>query len=86
MERDDFIFAVANAVLCAKNPGLVRHYRRRYRRFPNIANPQLYSERMLWRKTVDHNPQFIVFSDKLATKDFLRQRCPAHALGRAQRR
>jgi hypothetical protein len=31
---------------------------------------------MLWRKLVDHNPQFVVFSDKLATKDFIRGRCP----------
>ena len=73
---DDLIFAVTNAVLYAKNMGLVRRYWRIIRRLPNIANPQRYSERMLWRKIVDHNPQFILFSDKLATKDFLKARCP----------
>lgn len=76
MEADDFIFAVMNAILYAKNFRLMRHYRRRYRRFPNIANPHTYAERMLWRKTVDHNPQFVIFSDKLATKEFLLERCP----------
>jgi hypothetical protein len=76
MFNDDFIFAVTNAVFYARNMGLVRRYRRAKGRLPNIANPQRYSERMLWRKTVDHNPQFVLFSDKLATKDFLKVRCP----------
>jgi len=76
MSNDDFIFAAANAVLYAKNMGLVWRYRRKIGRLPNIANPQRYSERMLWRKIVDHNPQFVCFSDKLATKDFLKSRCP----------
>jgi hypothetical protein len=76
MFNDDFTFAVTNAVLYAKNMGLVRRYRRATGRLPNIANPQRYSERMLWRKIVDHNPQFVLFSDKLATKDFLKSRCP----------
>jgi len=76
MFNDGFIFAVTNAVLYAKNMGLVRRYRRATGRLPNIANPQRYTERMLWRKTVDHNPQFVLFSDKLAAKDFLKGRCP----------
>ncbi len=76
MFNDDFVFAVTNAVLCVKNMGLVRRYRRTIGRRPNIANPQRYSERMLWRKIVDHNPQFILFADKLATKAFLKNRCP----------
>lgn len=76
MFNDGFIFAVTDAVLYAKNMGLVRRYRRAKGRLPNIANPQRYTERMLWRKTVDHNPQFVLFSDKLAAKDFLKARCP----------
>ena len=76
MFNDDSIFAVTNAVLYAKNMELVRRYWRTIGRLPNIANPQRYSERMLWRKIIDHNPQFVLFSDKLATKDFLKGRCP----------
>lgn len=76
MLNDGFIFAATNAVLYAKNIGLVRRYRRTISRLPNIANPQRYAERMLWRKIVDHNPQFVLFSDKLATKDFLKGHCP----------
>lgn len=74
--NDDFIFAVTNAVLYAKKPGLVWRCRWKNGRLPNIANPQRYSERMLWRKIVDRNPQFVLFSDKLAAKDFLKDRCP----------
>ena len=76
MFNDDFIFAAANTVLYAKNARQVGRYRRKLGRWPNIANPQRYSERMLWRKLLDHDPQFVVFSDKLATKEFIKSRCP----------
>jgi len=73
---DRLIFAAANAVLYATNMNMVRRYRRTLHRLPNVAAPQLYSERMLWRKLVDHNPLFVVFSDKLAMKEFFRHRLP----------
>lgn len=31
---------------------------------------------MQWRKVFDHNPLFIVFSDKLASKDYIARLCP----------
>jgi hypothetical protein len=31
---------------------------------------------MCWRKLVDHNPQFVTFCDKLATKDYFDTTCP----------
>jgi TupA-like ATPgrasp len=70
------IFAAANALLYATNINLIRRYRRTLHRLPNVANPRIYSERMLWRKLVDHNPLFVVFSDKLAAKEFFRSRLP----------
>jgi hypothetical protein len=70
------LFAAANAFFYAKKMGLVWRYWWKIGRLPNIANPQRYSERMLWRKIVDHNPQFVVFADKLAAKEFLQARCP----------
>ena len=73
---DSFIFAATNAVFYAKNARLIRHYHWHIGRLPNIANPNSYAERMLWRKLADHNPLFVVFSDKLASKEFSRQRCP----------
>lgn len=79
---DKLIFAAANAVLYAANINMIRRYRRTLHRLPNVANPQIYSERMLWRKLVDHNPLFVIFSDKLAMKDFIRSRIPELALPR----
>jgi len=76
MFNDDFIFAATNAAFYLKNARQVGRYWRKRGRLPNIASPNRYSERMLWRKLVDHNPQFVVFSDKLATKEFIRNRCP----------
>lgn len=31
---------------------------------------------MLWRRIFDHSPQFTLFSDKLAAKDYIRERLP----------
>lgn len=70
------ILALSNATLYAANPVPVWRYHRRFRRLPNVSNPQRYSERMLWRKIVDHNPKFVVFSDKLATKGYCQRICP----------
>lgn len=73
---DRAILALANAVLYLFAHRPVRQYRAHHGRWPNVADPQRYSERMLWRKIVDHNPQFVVFSDKLATKAYHRRVCP----------
>lgn len=54
----------------------VKIFRRRIGYFPNIAVPNKYFEKMLWRKIFDHNPLFIVFSDKLATKKFIKEKLP----------
>ena len=79
---DDLIFAITNLWLYATHPRLIKYYWRKFGRFPNISNPQRYSERMLWRKLLDHNPQFVLFSDKLATKEYMKRLCPDLALPR----
>lgn len=43
---------------------------------PNIALPRTLAEKYLWRKIVDRNPDFGVFCDKLATKDWLAKAHP----------
>ena len=70
------ILAAANAFLCVKEMRLVARYWWHNGRLPNIAHPQRYTERMLWRKIVDRSPQFVQFCDKLATKEYLKARCP----------
>jgi len=68
--------AFGNAALYALHPKSVLRYHHDIGRLPNIAYPKRYSERMFWRRLIDHNPQFVVFSDKLATKDYCRRICP----------
>jgi hypothetical protein len=71
------LFAALNAALYATHCLQVREFRRRVGYFPNIALPRRYHEKMLWRKIFDRNPLFVTFCDKLATKDYVRQRLPA---------
>ena len=49
---------------------------RRHGYKPDVALPGKMPERMLWRKIFDHNPLFTLFCDKLATKEYQRERCP----------
>lgn len=44
---------------------------------PSILLPRRYHEKMLWRKLFDHNPLFVTFCDKLATKEFIASRLPS---------
>jgi len=82
MIADNLIFKIANSIFAKRNKGLVEAYQQRHGRLPDIANPQHYTELMLWRKIVDHNPQFALFSDKLATKEYFQRLCPELAVPR----
>ena len=75
-KSESVLFAAVNTLFHATHIRLVLQFHKRHGCLPNIADPRRYSERMLWRKIVDHNPLFVLFSDKLATKDYMRQRCP----------
>lgn len=79
---DELAMYLANAVLYARHPKAVRCYYRSFGRLPDIAHPRLYTERMLWRKLVDHNPRFVMFTDKLAAKAYCRRVCPELPLPR----
>lgn len=49
---------------------------RKGRLFPKLALPQTMDEKFLWRKLLDHDPRFVIMSDKLATKRWLAARWP----------
>ncbi len=73
---DAAIFWLVNGLAYLRYPNNVRRFRRIVGYFPNIARPVRYNEKMLWRKIFDHNPLFVTFSDKLATKAFIAGLCP----------
>jgi hypothetical protein len=43
-------------------------YFRSFRRLPNLRHPRTFNEKIAWRKLYQHNPQFPIFSDKIAVK------------------
>jgi hypothetical protein len=68
--------ALANVWLYLRHPRPIARFVRRHHRLPNAASPRSYIERMLWRKLVDRNPMFVLASDKLACKEYVRSVCP----------
>jgi hypothetical protein len=60
----------------------VRHWQatlnfwRHVGRLPQLCPPSRHNDKFYWRKTFDHNPDFEIFCNKLACKDWVRQRCP----------
>ncbi len=73
---DTVVLAVVNAGVYLRHPRNVRLFRQRVGYYPDVARPVRYNEMMLWRKVFDHNPAFVTFCDKLATKRYIGQRCP----------
>lgn len=76
MSHDAAILGLWRAAALARHPRLHAKFLRRMRRFPDVAVPRDYVDRMLWRKLFDRNPLFVTFADKLATKDWIAARCP----------
>lgn len=70
------VIAAVNLWLVLRYP--VEAYRtlRSKRGLPNIALPDHMAERLLWRRLIDHNPQFPVWADKLRGKEFVQSRVP----------
>ncbi len=73
---DRAIFALTNAWYFLTRPTFVLRYHRRVGKWPNLATPRVQGELVQWRKLFDHNPAFVTFSDKLATKDWIAARLP----------
>ena len=76
MTGEATLFALWRAAALAQHPRLHWKFLRRMGRLPDVAVPRDYTDRMLWRKLFDRNPLFITFADKLATKEWIRARCP----------
>jgi len=79
---DRLIFALTNIWLYARHGRLMWKAYRRHGWWPNVARPERISERMWWRKFVDRSPLHVTFADKLATKEYIRARCPDLAIPR----
>lgn len=60
----------------------LRHWRMRssfykiHGRLPDYTQPTLYGEKMQWRKLFDRNPLFPLFLDKIAVREYVREKAP----------
>jgi hypothetical protein len=52
------------------------NFRRHVGRLPQLCPPVKHNDKFFWRKVFDHNPLFQVFCDKLASKEWARERLP----------
>jgi teichuronopeptide biosynthesis TupA-like protein len=46
-------------------------YRAHFQRAPRLLRPQLFSEKMQWRKLFDLDPRYAILSDKVAARDYI---------------
>jgi hypothetical protein len=74
--RVRLVLGLARIVFTARHPLLVWKFVRRLRYLPDPAFPKTYHEKILWRKIHDRNPLFVVFSDKIAAKEWVASRAP----------
>lgn len=73
---DKLFFLFINLCVYIKYLRIVIKFRKRVGYYPDVASPKKYHELMFWRKVFDHNPLFVVFCDKIATKAYVRTILP----------
>jgi hypothetical protein len=73
---DRLIFAVVQTMAVLRHPRVTQSFFKRRGRIPNFARPAEHGEMVQWRKVFDHNPQFVVFSDKLGCKRWIKANFP----------
>ncbi len=63
-------------LLSLRHARVMLQFRRRAGYWPDAARPRRAGEKMLWRKLFDHDPRFVTFTDKLATRALQARLCP----------
>ncbi len=54
----------------------VRIHFRKHGVLPDVVLPRLYNDRVFWRKIFDHDPDYVVFNDKVLVRDWVHARAP----------
>jgi hypothetical protein len=67
---------LTNLLLYLRHARVMLQFRARAGYWPDAARPSHAGEKMLWRKLFDHDPRFVVFTDKLATRALRAGLCP----------
>lgn len=79
---DLLILLMINLCVYLKHPMWMARTAYRQRTLPNIAVPTRFREKRIWRLIFDQNPLFHLFGDKLATKEWMKQRAPGLEVAR----
>lgn len=73
---DRLIVKSASAVMFARHWRATFSFWRHIGRLPQLVPPVRHNDKFFWRKMFDHNPMFEVYCNKLACKEWVRERCP----------
>lgn len=73
---DEAIFALTNLLVWLCHPVFALTCAINLGRIPDFARPRGHNDLVQWRKHFDRNPLFATFCDKLAARDWARQRAP----------
>lgn len=46
-------------------------YYKHFQKFPDLKNPQTFTEKLQWNKLYNRNPQYTVMADKILAKDYV---------------
>ena len=73
---NNFLTYILNMIVAFGYYENTERYEKQNGRFPNYLSPVSFTEKMQHRKIFDHNPLFLIFCDKIAVRDYVKQRCP----------
>jgi hypothetical protein len=79
---DKTILNLAAGWMFVKHWRAVAKFRRTIGRLPRLCPPSHKPDKFFWRKVFDRNPLFEIFCDKLACKEWVREKCPDLAIPR----
>lgn len=54
----------------------------KFNHWPDLVNPKLFNEKIIWRILYDRQPRFQQISDKLALRDYVKEKGLEHYLPR----
>lgn len=70
------IISVVTLIVLVRFWKAVRMHVQMHGVLPDIALPRLYNDRVFWRKIFDHNPDYVIFNDKVLVRDWVKEHTP----------
>jgi hypothetical protein len=71
------ILWLATVFIALRHPVMMLRHRQKLGKWPNAGWPRGLTEKLMWRKLFDRDPQFVTITDKLTARAFVADRSPA---------